>query len=247
MNGSLASRWRRGEATWGVWLGLGTPAVAELAAECGPDVIVLDAQHGLWERTMLEWAIGVAHSCPVLVRVAGNRPELIGAALDAGATGVIVPLVETAEEAAAAVAAARFPPEGRRSGGGLRPLRDMQGYVARSAAETVVCVMVETARGLANAAGIAATPGVDMVFVGPGDLSLSLGGSRDDLEAAIGQIRAACEAAGVACGIYTPDAEAARRRAAQGFRFVIGGDDIALLRQGFGSVRSVCGEERSDV
>lgn len=243
MSGSLASRWRAGEATAGLWLSLGSPAVAELAAESRPDVLVLDAQHGLWERTTLEWAIGQAGACPVLVRVARNRPELIGVALDAGATGIIVPLVDTAQAAAQAVSASRYPPEGTRSGGGIRPLRDMIGYIERSRAETLVCVMIETAEGLANAAAIAATPGIDMVFIGAGDLALSLGDSGAGLENAIRHIREACTAAGVACGLYTPHVEAARRRAAEGFQLVIAADDASLLRQGFAAVRMVFGGE----
>ena len=238
MNCSLGPRWRAGESTAGLWLSLGTPAVAELAAESGADAIVLDAQHGLWERATLEWAVRLASPCPVLVRVARNRPELIGAALDAGAEGVIVPLVETAAEAAAAVAASRYPPDGERSGGGIRPLRDMKGYVERSRSGTLVCVMIETAAGLANAAAIAATPGIDMVFIGAGDLSLSIGDDGAALEHALETIRAACAAAGVPCGIYTPHAEAARARARQGFRFVIAGDDVGLLRQGFAAARA---------
>lgn len=243
MSGSLASRWRAGQTTAGLWLSLGAPAVVELAAESGPDVLVLDAQHGLWERAALEWAIGLAKTCPVLVRVARNRPELIGAALDAGATGIIVPLVDTGEAAAQAVSAARYPPQGTRSGGGIRPLRDMTGYIERSRAGTLVCVMIETREGLANAAAIAATPGIDMVFIGAGDLALSLGDGGAGLEDAIGRIRAACAAAGVACGLYTPHVEAARARAAEGFQLVIAADDVSLLRQGFAAARAVFGRE----
>lgn len=233
MGRCLTSRWRAGEATFGVWLSLGSPAIAELAAEHAPDAIVLDAQHGLWERASLEWALGLTGQSAGLVRVARNRPELIGQALDAGASGVIVPMVNTAEDAAQAVAAAHYPPVGMRSGGGIRPLRDMADYMARCRDETAVCVMIETAEGLTNAAAIAATPGVDMVFIGPGDLGLSLNDQGAGLEAAVGQIREACAAAGVACGTFTSGPEAARARAAEGFRFVITGDDVSLLRQGF--------------
>lgn len=234
---TLASRWRAGEATTGLWLSLGTPVVAELAAECGPDVIVLDAQHGLWDRATLEWALGMGGHCAGLVRVARNRPELIGQALDAGAAGVIVPLVNTPEEAAQAVAAAHYPPKGQRSGGGIRPLRDMGAYISRCGQETVVCTMVETAEGLANAAAIAATPGVDMVFIGPGDLGLSLGDMGAGLEAAVTRIREVCAVAGMPCGIFTGGPAAARARVREGFRLVIVGDDISVLRRGFAAAR----------
>ena len=243
---SLASRWRAGEATAGLWLSLGTPVAVELAAECSPDVIVLDAQHGLWDRVSLEWALGMTGACAGLVRVARNRPELIGQALDAGAAGVIVPLVNTPEEAAQAVAAAHYPPRGHRSGGGIRPLRDMAGYIARCGQATVVCAMVETAEGLANAAAIAATCGVDMVFIGPGDLGLSLGDTGDGLEAAVTRIREVCAAAGVPCGIFTGSPAAARARVREGFRLVIVGDDISLLRSGFSAARRSYEREGSD-
>src|SRR5690348_17893295 len=115
-----------------------------------------------------------ARSAP-LVRVARNGAAEIGTALDAGAVGVIVPLVETAEEARQAVDAARYPPQGNRSGGGVRPLMDFKRYVPAANEHVLVAVMIETKRGVANAAAIAATPGVDMVFIGTGDLALSLG------------------------------------------------------------------------
>ena len=112
------------------WMTLGSSTVLEVAVQAKPDAVVIDAQHGLWDRASLEQSVGVvASTAPVLVRVAENSPLAIGQALDAGAEGVIVPLIETDEEAAAAVAAARFPPEGTRSGGGVRPLsRDFGQY-----------------------------------------------------------------------------------------------------------------------
>lgn len=246
MRASLVSRWRAGEATAGLWLNLGTPVVVELAAECRPDVIVLDAQHGLWERGSLEWALGLTGDSAALVRVARNRPELIGQALDAGACGVIVPLVNTPEDAEKAVAAAHYPPKGQRSGGGIRPLREVGAYVSRCREETAVCVMLETSEGLENAAAIAATPGVDMVFIGPGDLGLSLGDMGDGLEAAIGRIREVCAAAGVACGLFTHGPAAAKARVRQGFRLVIVGDDVSLLRRGFADARREFEGEGSD-
>src|SRR5437764_380218 len=167
---------RKGGSAAGLWLVSGSPAVAELAAEARPDALIFDLQHGLWEPGALHAAIGVTRTMAVpLVRVAENSPIAIGSALDAGALGVIVPLVESAEAARMAVTAAKYPPEGVRSGGGVRPLVDFKGYVAAANANVLVAVMVETRRGVENAAAIARTPGVDMVFVGTGDLALSLG------------------------------------------------------------------------
>ena len=129
------------------WMSMGTPTIVELALESQPDAVVIDAQHGLWERRTIEEAIGtVGTRAPVLVRVAENSALAIGQALDAGAEGVIVPLIETAAEAAAVVSAARFPPQGSRSGGGVRPLgRNFAAYYQAAVERTVVAVMIETA------------------------------------------------------------------------------------------------------
>lgn len=231
-NHTLA-RLHAGQGAVSVWLSLGSVALAEIAVESAPDAIVFDGQHGLWERSDLfaAFAIAARASTP-LVRVAANVPHIIGEALDNGAQGVIVPLVESSAEAAAAVAAAHYPPHGIRSGGGLRPLAAMGAYVAACRTEILVSVMIETRAGLDNAAAIAATPGVDLVFIGPGDLSLALGPDAD-LEAAIQAILAACKVAGTPCGLFTSSAAAARDRLAQGFALVVAEDDIRLARSGF--------------
>ncbi len=221
-----------------VWLTMGGSAVAEAAARTRPDALVLDLQHGLYDRPGLEAAVGaVSAAVPVLVRVAENGAAAIGQALDAGAEGVIVPMVETPAEAAAAVASARFPPVGRRSAGGVRPLADLAGYLRGAGAAPAVIVMVETARGVENAGAIAAVPGVDMVFVGTGDLAISMGVpvAGPAHEAACAAVLAACRAAGRGCGIFTADLAAALARRAQGFRLVVTASDLAALEQVFGA------------
>jgi 2-dehydro-3-deoxyglucarate aldolase/4-hydroxy-2-oxoheptanedioate aldolase len=235
--GWLRQRVAEGGSLGCLWLALGSPSIAELAADAGPDALVFDLQHGLWERQALEAAIGVTrHKASPLVRVARNAPLEIGAALDAGAVGVIVPLVETAEEARRAVDAARFPPQGSRSGGGVRPLTDFKRYVPEANDGVLVAVMIETKLGLENAAAIAATPGLDMVFIGTGDLALSIGCFPDNgpvHEAAIEAIAAACRAAGTACGIFTLYSTIALERRRQGFQLAVLGDDSTLLNNAF--------------
>jgi 2-keto-3-deoxy-L-rhamnonate aldolase RhmA len=217
------------------WLVLGSAALVELAARARPDAIVIDMQHGLWERRELEAAIGLVPSdIPVLVRVAENSALAIGTALDAGAEGVIVPLVESAEAAAQAVRSSRYPPSGARSGGGVRPLRNFAEYVSGAGAIATI-VMIETQAGLEQADAIAATEGVDMVFIGTGDLALSLGASAAQAEHALAcsRIRRASEAAGLPCGIFTGSAESARLRREEGYRMVVVATDIEVAAQGF--------------
>lgn len=218
------------------WLSLGSAAIAEIAARSMPDAIVIDLQHGLWDRRELEAAIGVVPpDVPVLVRTAENTAQAIGMALDAGAEGVIVPLIETAKQAAKAVSYARFPPEGQRSGGGIRPLADFVGYVA-GADKVVVMVMIETITGVKNAAGIAAVDGVDMVFIGTGDLALSLGTFpqvQHEHSVACADIHRACKAAWTPCGVFTASPDMARMRREQGYRMVVTSTDIDLLSRGF--------------
>jgi 2-keto-3-deoxy-L-rhamnonate aldolase RhmA len=218
-----------------VWLAMGSAAIAEIAARSRPDAIVIDLQHGLWERRELEAAIGlVPPDIPVLVRTAENTAQAIGMALDAGAEGVIVPLVETAKQARNAVSFAKYPPRGQRSGGGLRPLADFAGYVD-GADKLVVMVMIETARGVTNAAEIAAVDGVDMVFIGTGDLSLSIGtfpAMHHDHSVACADIHRACRAAWTPCGIFTPSLDAARLRRQQGYRMVVTANDADVLARG---------------
>ena len=217
------------------WLALGSAALAEIAAAARPDAIVLDQQHGLWERRELEAGIGLVPSdIPVLVRVAENSPLAIGTALDAGAEGVIVPLIESAEAAAQALRSSRYPPRGHRSGGGVRPLRNFAGYLAGANA-IVTILMIETRAGVEQAAQIAATEGVDMLFIGSGDLALSLGAdpAQPEYIAACTAIRRAGDAAGVPCGIFTGSLAGARQRRDEGYRMVVVANDIDLAGQGF--------------
>ncbi|MGA7612880.1 MAG: aldolase/citrate lyase family protein [Xanthobacteraceae bacterium] len=143
---SLRSRLAQKAPLGAFWMSLGSATVVEIAAGAKPDAIVIDAQHGLFDRQTLEHAVGVANRhAGVLVRTAENTAMAISQALDSGAEGVIVPLIELDHQAADAVAAARFPPQGHRSAGGVRPLSgDFAQYCAQANAHTVVGIMIET-------------------------------------------------------------------------------------------------------
>ena len=221
-----------------LWMSIGSTTIIELARAAQPDAIVIDMQHGLWDRVSLECAVGaVAAGASALVRVADNTAMCIGQALDTGAEGVIVPLIETSDEAARAVAAARFPPQGRRSGGGVRPLAgDFLAYCKSANERTVVGVMIETTRGVDNAAAIAQTQGVDFVLIGTGDLALSLGageGRAARHEDACRHVLQACCNAKIPCAIFTATVEQAITRVREGYAMVIAANDIAVVSRGF--------------
>lgn len=222
-----------------IWVAIGSPSLAEIAARSGPDAVVIDLQHGTWDRATLEAALGLLGGVPAIVRTADGTPGEIGRALDAGAEGVLIPLVETAAQAAEAVAAARFPPGGTRSGGGVRPLMgDFARYCAAANASTLVGVMIETARGVGNAPAIAATPGIDLVFIGTGDLALSLGcfpAPDARHEQACRAVLQACRQAGTPCGIFTGTIEAALARAREGYDLAVIANDIGVVAGGFGA------------
>ncbi len=235
---SLRDRLAERQSLGVFWMSIGSPAVIELAAGAKPDAIVLDAQHGLWDRQTIEYAVGAARLyAPVLVRTTENSPAAIGQALDAGAEGVIVPLIDDERQAAAAVAAARFPPHGARSAGGVRPLRQgFADYYAQANAATVVGVMIETERAVQNAPAIAGTSGIDFVLIGTGDLAVSLGTfPKPDArhEDACRAVLDACEGAGVPCAIFANDVDSAIRRRREGYALVVIANDIDVIKSGF--------------
>lgn len=243
----FARRVRGREPLLGYWVVLDAPPATERLAATGYDLVVLDAQHGLLDdRGVLAGLMAVDAAAGVagapgavgVVRVAANDPTPIGRALDAGAAGVIVPLVSSAREAADAVRAARYPPDGIRSFGPLRSSLRVGPAPVDSNAAVAVLAMVETPGGLADVADIAATPGLDGLFVGPNDLRLALGAPTPDdpafddrLEAALVAVREACDAAGIAAGIFTTSGEQAAQRLAEGFTFVCVSGDLAHLEQ----------------
>ncbi|MEO1103651.1 MAG: aldolase/citrate lyase family protein [Pseudomonadota bacterium] len=225
----LKHRLAAGEPVGAAWFTLGSVTLIEVACRHGPDAVVIDMQHGLFDRLGLEAAVA-ASTAPVLVRTRDDHAASIGEALDAGAEGVIVPLVENAVAAAAVAAACRYPPDGHRSGGGIRPLADFAAHVGHATKGVVAGVMIETEAGVKNAAAIAKS-GVDFVFIGTGDLALSLGvapGSKAH-EAACQKVLSACRRAKVPCGVFALSAEAAVARSAQGFALTVATIDLGAF------------------
>ena len=174
----LKQMWRDGRWVTMGWLSVSHSFTAEVMARQGFDALVVDMQHGTTDMAdvlpMLQ-AISQTDTVPV-VRVPWNDPATIMKALDLGAYGILVPLINTAEDAAKAVAACRYPPVGMRSSGPVRAVHyGGADYVAKANDEIVVMGMVETTEGLANLDAICATPGLDAVYIGPADLSFALG------------------------------------------------------------------------
>lgn len=214
---------------------------AEVAARSGFDFLCLDRQHGLIDDATL-WqqmaAIGrIGKACP-WVRVPWNTMADAMRALDGGAAGIIAPMVGNRQEAEALVRACRYPPLGERSWGPVRAgMDDGVGYTKAANDTLFVAAMIETKDGYENLEDIAATPGLDALFVGPNDLSLAMGNwqpampTDKDFIAALTRIADIAKANGKLAGIHCSDAAMARACRAWGFRFVTIAADIAFLGQ----------------
>ncbi|NBE49968.1 HpcH/HpaI aldolase family protein [Streptomyces boluensis] len=239
---SFVPRLRRREQLVGYWIALDNPVGTERIAGLGYDYIGVDGQHGVlhqpgWQSAML--AVDARHSAAGVIRVPSVDPVAIGQALDCGARGVIVPMVESAAEAMTAVRACRHWPYGTRSLGG--PVRGevRLGSVPAELDERVACiVMIETAAALRDLKEICAVPGLDAVYVGPADLSVALGaryfGDPDAapaLEEALAEIAEAARGAGIAAGIHCLTGADAAVRLASGFTFATVSSDITHLQQ----------------
>jgi 4-hydroxy-2-oxoheptanedioate aldolase len=237
---SLRAIWAERGVALGGWLTVPSGVSAEIMAHAGFDWVCIDMQHGLIDYAqMVHMLQGISSTDTVpLVRVPWNEPGIIGKALDGGAWGVVVPMVNSAAEARAAVAACRYAPVGHRSYGPLRA-NYYAGfdYFARANREVACIVMVETATAVADVEEIVSVPGVDAVYVGPADLSVTLGlppapdQSDPAFTDALVRVVDACRRHDVVPGI-AGNAQTAGKRLQQGFRFVEVASDAGLLGVG---------------
>lgn len=235
----VRSLWSENKSAVSGWLSIGNSYSAEIVGHSGVDCVTIDLQHAMTDISdmihMLQ-AISATPATP-FVRVPGNDPTVIMKALDAGAYGLICPLVNSAKEARDFVDATMYPPRGLRSFGPSRGLLyGGSDYVTRANETIVRLAMIETQEGLASVREICEVDGLDGIFVGPNDLGLSLGKGTTsdptdkDVCDAIDACLAAATAAGRRAGIFCPDGRVARRRADQGFSFVVPGSDVNLLK-----------------
>lgn len=247
----IKQMWRDGQQATMGWLSISHSFTAEVMARQGFDALCVDLQHGTIEMgdvVPLLQAISQTETTPI-VRVAWNEPAAIMRALDLGAYGVIVPLINNAEEAAQAVSACRYPPVGMRSSGPIRALQyGGADYQANANDEIILMAMIETKEGIANLDSICATPGIDAIYIGPADLSLALGlaprpDNPDPLHlATCDKILETAHRHGIKCVMHCASAAFAAGAIKRGFDMVMLTSDIACLMAG---VRTVLADFKS--
>lgn len=231
--------WRENKPVAVAWMGTADTYVAETMGQVGLDAIVIDMQHGMGigpdRAAQAIQAISATDTMP-MVRVPWNEPFHIQYVLDAGAYGVIVPMVNNRAEAEKAAGACRYAPLGYRSNGANRARYYVgQEYFQHANDEVICLVMIETEEALANLDEIASTPGLDGLYIGPTDLAISLGlpplmDHKDSRHVeAVQKILDTARKHGIQAGIHTTGAEEARRRIEQGFSFTTLGSDVMLL------------------
>ena len=236
---TLEKIWGEGGTVVNGWLSIPSSVTAELVARQGYDSIVVDLQHGLIDYqtaiTMMQ-AINAAGDATVIVRPPWNEPGIIMKSLDAGAWGILCPMINNAEDAEAFVGACHYAPKGYRSVGPTRAM-SMFGpdYIKRANDHVITLAMIETVEAFENVEKIAATPGLSGLYIGPADLAQSLGypvaldPTSDEMIAAIERIRDAAKAARKKVGMHCMMPDYARDMAARGFDFVTLGNDFRML------------------
>ena len=230
----------RGEPSFGYAIGLGSLIAAEALANCGIDHILLDRQHGSWGDDSAIAALVAMHGGTAIpmARVARNDYTLIGRLLDEGCMGIIVPMVHTPADAKAAADACRLPPVGTRSWGWGRARLYGDDYPDTVNDQIFVAVQIESVQAVENVEAIMATPGVDGCWTGPADLALSMGvdprkqGESDQHARALETIVQACKNTGKIPGIAAGSPEEGKRRAEQGFQYIVCGGDGGFMMAG---------------
>ncbi len=242
MANRLKQRLQSGKACVNGWLAIPSGFSAEVMAQCGWDSVCVDLQHGLQDYLSMVHCFQAMQSHPVtpLARVPWNETGIVGKVLDAGAMGVICPMVNSKAEAEMFVAACRYPPVGRRSNGPIRAA--MYGQASsyqRTANDEILAIpMLETREAIDNLEEILSVPGIDVIYIGPSDLSLSLGGApvmdnEDPATLAIyDRVIGQANRRGIFPAIHSGNPGHASRMLQRGFRFVTVSNDISLMALG---------------
>ena len=241
-------RVRSGDVLTGPWMSIPHPMVVEMLAQTGPDFLLIDGEHAPIAPQTLPVLLPAAEQqdLPVIYRVAWNRIELIKAALDSGVSGLMVPMVNSAAEAMEAIAAAKYPPMGKRGMGAWRAsdyYSDNGAYVERANKDTLMVLQIETKEAIGHIEAIAAVPGVDVLFIGPADLSRSFGLAssepKAELRKAYARVAKAAQRNGLALGIdvVAPDYGQIYREI--GFTFMTFGTDFGfMIKAGKASIKN---------
>jgi 4-hydroxy-2-oxoheptanedioate aldolase len=235
----LQEVWGRGEAAVNGWLSIPSTVTAEMVALQDYDTITVDLQHGLIDYQMalpMMQAIAAASDATVIARPPWLEPGIIMKLLDAGALGILCPLINTPDDALELVRICRYAPAGMRSVGPTRAMMIYGPSYMQEANDAVTTLaMIETAQALENVEAIAKTPGLSALYIGPSDLAQSIGHpikvdpTDPPVLAAIDRIREAAKAAGIKAGMHCMMPEYARQMAARGFDFVTLGNDARML------------------
>jgi 4-hydroxy-2-oxoheptanedioate aldolase len=238
---ALRAKWKSGGTTINGWLSIGNSFSAEVMAHQGWDSLTIDLQHGMIGEDMLIPMLQAISTTPTVpfVRVPWLDPAPLMRALDAGAYGIICPMISSRANAERLVAYTHYPPRGTRSFGPARGvLYGGADYAAQADATIVALAMIETADALDNLDDILSTPGLDGIYIGPSDLSLAMGckPNFDDPEPKvvdmIEHIAKRAKAHGVVAGIHSGNPDVALKRGALGFQFLTAGADAALMAAG---------------
>ena len=231
-----------GEPSIGSWLNLASPLAAEVMAAAGYGWLAVDAEHTYYDMELIAHTIRAieARGAIPLVRSWDHDPVTIARLLDAGAWGLVFPHISTPEQAEGIVRAMRYPPAGTRSAGTGRCQTISPDYRIL-ANDLILCIpQIEDLEGIENAEAIARVEGVDVGFLGPADLAMSMGvePGHPDHEAALQRFREGCKRAGVPSGIPVSDGASARRRIEEGFQFIDLSNDMRFLAAAAGQALS---------
>ena len=233
-----------GKPQVGTWLSLGNVFATRLMARVGFPWLTVDMEHSPidWSQAALLFGAIADAGCTPLARVPRGDHDHIKRVLDAGAHGIVVPMVNTVEEAKVAIAAAKYPPAGNRSvGGGLHSLNfdaTAGDYYKHANDEILVILQTESPTGVENAEAIYSLPGVDAIFVGPNDLMFQMRGadgvdpSPDQLEAMLQRVLAAGKKCGTPMGLHVQTTEAVEQRIAEGWQFIALGSELKMMVTG---------------
>jgi len=232
-----------GEPSFGTWLSLGNLHATRVLARMGFDWLTLDMEHSAidWSQATTIFAAVADAGCVPLARVPQGSHDYIKRVLDAGAMGIVVPMVNTLEQAQIAVRAAKYPPVGNRSlGGGMHSLNfdaTAGDYFDQANDEILVILQTESPQGVDNAEAIYSVPGVDAIFVGPVDLRANMRDadgtppSDEEFESMLERVVAAGKETGTPTGMHVMDPDAAHQRAEQGMQFIAVGSELRMMTQ----------------